>query len=87
MNHTSGSYSNHPVKALIERTQSEILVLFTANWISLRVELFYKYGLGCYYIACGCLITGLEYGIWNGRILLSKLVLLCKNVSDTYIPQ
>ena len=60
-------------------------MVFIANWIiSLRVELFYKYGLGCYYIACGCLITGLEYGMWNGRILLSRLVLLRKNVPDIY---
>ena len=32
--------------------------------------MFCKYGLGCYYIASGCLITGIDYRIWNGRMLL-----------------
>ena len=34
--------------------------------------------LGVTITSCGCLITGLEYGIWNGRMLLSRLVLLSK---------
>ena len=56
--------------------------MFTANWISLRVELLYKYGLGCYYIACGGVSnhwngirTGLEWnGLdWNGKVRNSKI--------------
>ena len=51
-------------------------MVFTANWISMMVELFFIRGL--LYSLWVSLITGVEYGRWNGKVLLSKLVLLCK---------
>ena len=51
-------------------------MLFTAIWISLRIKLFFTKAL--LYSLWVSLLNGLEYGIWNGKVLLSKLVLLCK---------